>query len=96
MIFPIVESEDRNRGTSGNENPNGVVDLGLDAGDSDLSQENLDKLSKSFFLICQQRSEKGDVRLKHLFPQSGERLFHNPQPPYASPLKEPIDERRET
>jgi hypothetical protein len=95
MIFPIVESEDRNRRASGDQNPNGVVDLGLDASDSDLRQENFDKLSKAFFLICRQRSEKGDVRLKHLFPQRGERLFHNPQPPYASPSNQPIDERRE-
>jgi hypothetical protein len=95
MIFPIVESEDRNSRTSGDQNPNGVVDLGLDASDSDLSQENFDKLSKAFFLICRQRSEKGEVRLKHLFPQSGERLLHKPQPLYASPSSQAIDERTE-
>jgi len=96
MVFPIVEPEDRNRRAGGNQNPNGVIDLGLDASDSDLSQENFDKLSKSFLLICRQRSEKGNVRLKHLFPQRGKRLFHNPRPPYASPSNQPIDERRET
>ena len=96
MIFPIVKSEDRNRSTSGDQNPNGVVDLGLDTSDSDLSQENFDKLSKAFFLVRRQRSEKGNVRLKHLFPRNGERLLHNPQPPYASPSHQPVNERRET
>jgi hypothetical protein len=43
-----------------------------------------------------QRSKKGDVRLKHLFPRCRERLFHNPQSPYASPSNQPIDEWRES
>jgi hypothetical protein len=92
MVIPIPETEDGNRGAGGNQNPNGVIDIGLDAGDPDLIQENFDQLSKSFFLIRWQRSEKGDMKQKHLFPQSGEPLFHNFQPPHASATDQPIEQ----
>jgi hypothetical protein len=36
MVFPIVESEDWDRRTGSHQNPNGVIDLGLDARDPDL------------------------------------------------------------
>ena len=96
MVFPIVEPEDGDHRAGGNQNPNGVIDLGPDASDPDLIKENLDELPESFFLMVWQRSKKGDVRLKNLFPRSGERLFHDPQPPEASPPDQPVDERTET
>ena len=47
-----------------------------------IVQEDFNNLSESFFLRVWQRSEECDVRLKHLFPQGGEWLFHDPlQPP---------------
>jgi hypothetical protein len=95
MVFPIVEPEDGNHRTGGNQNPNGVVKFGPDASDPDLIEENVDELSKALFLLIWQRSEKGDVRLKYLFPRSGEPPFHNPQPPEASPPNQPVDERTE-
>jgi hypothetical protein len=92
MVFPIVEPEDGDHRTGGNQYPNGVVDLGPDASDPDLIEENVDELSKSFFLVVWQRSEKGDMGLKYVFPRGGEPLFHNPQPPEASPPPQPVDE----
>jgi hypothetical protein len=68
MVFPIVEPEDGDHRTGGNQNPNGVIQLGPNASDPDLIQENFYELSKLFFLAVWQRSEKGDVRLKYLFP----------------------------
>jgi hypothetical protein len=96
MVFPIVEPEDGDRGTGGNQDPNGVIEFGPNAGDPNLIEEHLHDLSEAFLLFVWQRSEKGDVRLKGLFPRSGERLFHNHQPPEAAPPNQPVDKRTET
>ena len=93
MVFPIVEPEDGNYRTGSNQNPNSIINLDPNASDPDLIQENTDYLSKSLLLLARQCSEKGDVRLKYLFPGSGELLFHNPQPPQAPPPNHPVDER---
>jgi hypothetical protein len=92
MVFPIVEPEDGDHRTGGNQNPNGVIEFGPNASDPDLIQEHFYELSESFFLMVWQRSEKGDVRLKYLFPRGGKPLFHNPQPPETSPPNQPVDE----
>ena len=68
MVFPILEPEDGDHRTGGNQNPNGVIDLGPDARDPDLIEENLDELSESFFLMVWQRSKKRDMRLQESVP----------------------------
>jgi len=95
MVFPILEPENGNHRTGCNQNPNGVIDLGADASYPDFIEENRDELSESFFLMVWQRSKKRNVRLENLFPRSGERLSHDPQPPEASPPDQPVDARTE-
>jgi hypothetical protein len=51
MVFPIVEPEDGDHRTGGHQDPKGVVELGPNAGDPDLIEENLDELSKAFLLM---------------------------------------------
>ena len=95
MVFPIVETEDRDHRTGRNQYPNGFIDLGPDTGDPNFIEENLDELPESFFLLIRQRSKKCDVRLKNLFSRSGERLSHDRQPAKTSPPDAPVGERTE-
>lgn len=58
--------------------------------------------SRNILTICRKRSfcgsfmlEKRDVRLQHLFPHSGERSLHDPQPLEAAMPGQPVNQRRE-
>lgn len=46
MVFPVMESEYWNDGTRRHQNPDGFVDFGANSGDLDLTEEDLDEVSK--------------------------------------------------
>jgi hypothetical protein len=80
MIFPILETQDWNHRTGGDQDSNRLIDFGPDASDADLIEENFDELPESLFLMVWKSPKQKDVRLKYLLPRGRHCLVHDPQP----------------